>query len=229
MASDQIMNAEKTIMYEALIVAAGSGSRSGLTYNKNLYVIRGKPLISYSVEKFLLDKDCKGIIIVCPEADQEDFKKNIPNDIILVTGGKTRQESVVKGLAIVTQKHVMIHDGARPNFSFESLKHLKLGLMSFDALTLAIKVKDALGKANNDLIVEDVDREQTFAIQTPQAFLSSKIKKAHQSASKSEHTYQDDTALIRSELKEQVKIIIGNDDNIKATTASDFLILEALL
>ncbi|MGI6393044.1 MAG: 2-C-methyl-D-erythritol 4-phosphate cytidylyltransferase [Candidatus Izemoplasmatales bacterium] len=217
------------MMYQALIVAAGSGSRSGLSYNKNLYLLKNKPMILYSVERFLEDKDCEGVIIVCSESDKDSFSLILEDKARLVIGGTTRQISVSNGLNHIHSKYVLIHDGARPNLKKSAIAAIKAQLSLVDAATLCVVAKDALASVGKGMITHIIDRESTVQIQTPQGFLTSKIIKAHQLAKAHKHKYPDDASLIWSELKEKVAVVPGDSNNIKATTADDFVVLEALL
>ncbi len=219
----------KMIAYQALIVAAGAGTRSGLDHNKNLHPLKGRPLLLYSVETFLKDTDCQGVIVVCPETETKAFAEALEGKSILIPGGSTRQQSVRLGLAAVTTKYVFIHDGSRPNLKSEAIMRLKRELRKHDALTLAIPVKDTLKTVSMNMVTGDVPRDTTVMIQTPQAFRSDKIKLAHELAARQEHEFSDDSSLIQHELRETVRIVPGDDDNIKATTKADFTILEALL
>jgi len=216
-------------MYQALIVAAGLGTRSGLDHNKNLHPLKNKPMIRYSVERFLEDDDCESIIVVCSENDKERFAEVLGEDAEIVIGGPTRQKSVANGLSLVSAKYVLIHDGARPNLKKDAITAIKYKLAFSDSVTLCVRVKDTLAYIEEETIVGSINRESVVQIQTPQAFLTAKIKQAHGLAEESGHSYPDDASLIRGELNEEVAFVLGDSNNIKATTADDFVLLEALL
>lgn len=216
-------------MYSALIMAAGQGLRSGLSFNKNLFPINGKPMILYSAERFLADQECMEVIVVTAKCDIDIFKLVLPVKTIIIEGGKTRQDSVLAGLKIVKAEHVFIHDGARPNLKKDAIEKLKSALLLHDALALATPVKDTLKICVNQEIKQDIDRENAYSMQTPQAFLTKAILEAHLLAKNSKHKYSDDTSIYLHELGKKVYIIEGYDDNIKATTLTDMKILEALI
>ncbi len=216
-------------MYSALIMAAGQGLRSGLAFNKNLFPIKGKPMILYSVEMFLSDSDCQEIIVVTAKKDIEIFKSVLPAKTIFVVGGKTRQESVLAGLKNVKSEYVFIHDGARPNLKKEAIDKLKQALLLYGAASLAAKVKDTLKICINQEVTKDIDRENAYSMQTPQAFPTKLILEAHINAKNNNQQYSDDTSIYLHELEKKVYIVDGFDDNIKATTYTDIKILEALI
>jgi len=216
-------------MYSALIMAAGRGLRSGLAFNKNLFPIKGKPMILYSVDKFLADLDCQEVIVVTAKQDIETFKLVLPAKTIIVSGGKTRQESVLAGLKIVKSENVFIHDGARPNLKKEAIEKLKQALLLHEAVSLAAPVKDTLKICTNHEITKDIDRENAYSLQTPQVFPTKSILEAHVHAKNNKHQYSDDTPIYLHELGKKVFIVDGFDDNIKVTTFTDIKILEALI
>lgn len=217
-------------MYTSVIVAAGKGTRAGLEFNKIFYHFGNKSLIDFTIQPFVNDEDCDKIILVLSNEDLSYFKdKKLPSKVEITLGGDSRQESVMKGLEKVTSEYVMIHDGARPNLHPMLLEKCKEELLLHHALTLALPVKDSLIQGEGSLFDSLVSREDKYFLQTPQAFQTKEIKKAHQLALKEQHFYTDDASLYYQELGEKVYILSGDEQNIKATTKLDLLILEELL
>ena len=113
--------------YSAVVLCAGKGSRSGLSYNKMLYRFKDKTVYEMTMEIFLNDDRCKQIVVVTKEDEISDLKKLISSSKIDYTfGGKERQDSVYNGLQIVNQEYVLIHDGARPYLKKENIDDLLL-------------------------------------------------------------------------------------------------------
>ncbi len=216
------------IMYSALIVAAGSGTRMDLDYNKVFYKIKNKTIIEYSVEFFRADKDCEEIVIVVAEDDKAKMKELFPS-IKLVIGGATRQESVLNGLSVIESEYVMIHDGARPNLKRYFIQEVKNKMKELDAAILCYKVQDSVMTETDDRINHYLDRDEICFVQTPQAFKKELILIAHRQADKSNHKYLDDASVYMHELNKDVFLVYGDNTNIKATTRSDLEILEVLL
>ena len=111
--------------YTALVVAAGSGSRVGLGYNKMLYKLQnGNTILEETLQVFQQDARCHQIVVVASAQDMETFHEVCDEkNICIVEGGTTRQESVWNGLQKVNCSHVLIHDGARPWLSIELWKN----------------------------------------------------------------------------------------------------------
>lgn len=217
-------------MFSVVIVAAGSATRTGLGYNKIFYKIKGKTLIEYSVQYFLKDTDVKEIIIVVSKEDMKQVRSIFSSmKIRYVIGGSTRQKSVFNGLSLVNEEYVLIHDGARPNLNEDCISQLKKHVLENKACILFTPVKDSVVEYKGDTVKQYLNRSNIGLIQTPQAFPSNLIKKAHSLAIKNNHKYMDDASLYRKELSQDVFLIQGGDVNIKATTEKDLALLEELL
>lgn len=215
-------------MYTALIVAAGSGKRMNLNYNKVFFNIKGKSLIEYSVDYFRNDSDCEEIIIVISKDDKRTMQALFPN-LKLVIGGSSRQESVLNGLKETTAEYVMIHDGARPNLKRKYIEEIKPLMKEKMAAILCYKSRDSVLVGVNQRINHYLDRDEVFFVQTPQGFRKELILMAHQEAAKNNHVYLDDANVFMHELKKDVYLVYGDNTNIKATTRSDLDLLEGLL
>jgi len=217
-------------MFSVVIVAAGSATRTGLGYNKIFYKIKGKTLIEYSVQYFLKDTDVKEIIIVVSKEDMKQVRSIFSSTKIrYVIGGSTRQKSVFNGLSLVNEEYVLIHDSARPNLNENCISQLKKHVLEKKACILFNPVKDSVVEYKGDTVKRYLNRNNIGLIQTPQAFHSDLIKKAHSLAIKNKHKYMDDASLYRKELSQDVFLIQGGDVNIKATTKKDLALLEELL
>jgi len=216
-------------MYSVIILAAGRGVRVNLGYNKVFYEINEKTVLEYSVDFFLKDPNFTEIIVVANQKDILQVKELLSRKNVIITlGGITRSDSVYKGLKKVTNKYVMIHDGARPYIDKKNIDSLKETVRT-NACVLAKKVKDSIAKQSFNKLNRYVNREEYVFLQTPQAFQTNKIIRAYELAMENENVYTDDASLYMQELKEDVIIIEGNELNIKLTTELDIRILEAIL
>lgn len=209
--------------YSALIVAAGSGSRMGLGFNKVYAKLKdGQTILERTIGVFLRDPDCKEIIVV---TDPEEYRKRIParsiGRIVLCSGGKTRQESVNCGLQAVTQPIVMIHDGARPYLSLKNLANLKTVMETEKAALLMVPCKDTIKKVVNGYVEETYDRTTLAAAQTPQVFDTELILDCMERAIEEGFTGTDDTSLVEKYSNVKVKMVEGSYENIKITTPED--------
>lgn len=200
--------------YSAVIPCGGIGSRLNLGYNKIIYKTNDKLLIEYTIKNFLLDEECKEVVIVSNKDDLDLLKGVIKHSKVKFTlGGNTREESVQNGLKVVSFEYVLIHDGARPNVSKELIKRVKDKLNEVDYVIPTLKLKDA------SLINDKYHQEIITIIQTPQATKRSLLLEAMDNLDISK--FKDDISIICSYLNVNPYTVEGDYDNIKITTKED--------
>lgn len=205
--------------YSCVIVAAGKGSRMNLGYNKAYYMLDNKCILEHTIKAFKDDHDCKEIIVVC---DIDDFKAHIKDDdVILVSGGATRSDSVYNGLQKVSYEYVMIHDGARPYVSSKILDDTKQCLSKHNACLAMVDCKDTIKKVIDNKVVKTYVRSTLKNAQTPQSFKTSMIIEAYQKAIADNFVATDDASIYEVYGKDDVYVIEGSYDNIKITTIED--------
>lgn len=209
--------------YSVVIVAAGSGTRMGLGYNKVYAKLQdGEYIIEKSIHTFLQDEDCKQVVIVTdPLTYRNKIQKRVVGKIVLCTGGKTRQESVYHGLEAVLEDVVFIHDGARPYVSLENIQSLKNAMETEQAAILGIPCKDTIKKAVDGYIVETYDRSLLIAAQTPQVFNTELLIDCYEAAMKDGYLGTDDASLVEKYSSQKIKVVTGSEENIKITTKND--------
>ena len=204
-------------MNTAVIVAAGMGVRSGLKESKVLYKVNQKPLFMYSVDTFL-SVGFK-VVLVVSKKDQKEIMNYIPSEVVVVLGGKTRSESVNNGLKAVETPYVYIHDAARPMIKKNLILKLKDALELKDAACLFEKVTQSLKKCDGKQLISK-NRENYLLAQTPQAFLTEKIKYA---SFRNEETFDDDITLYQHAYpNDEIGIILNEEENFKLTYQKDF-------
>jgi len=206
-------------MNTALIVAAGTGSRAQLNQSKVLYPINNKPLFMYSVDTFL-DLGYK-IVLVVSKNDFNEIQKYInPDQVVVVLGGKTRSESVKAGLKVVQTPYVYIHDAARPLITKKAILDIEKTLQFHDAVLLAERLTNSLKRYERNEL-SSLNRDDYILAQTPQAFLTEKIRYAYL---RNENTYDDDISLYQTFYPEEKIFVVYNEDpNLKVTYPEDFL------
>ena len=208
--------------YSAIVLCAGKGSRSGLTYNKMLYRFKNKTVYEMTMEIFLNDERCKQIVVVTKEEELDDLKKLIlSKKIDYVFGGKERQDSVSNGLQVVKEDYVLIHDGARPYLKKENIDDILECLNKNDACLLVVPVKDTIKVCIDGNIVKTLPREQLVQAQTPQAFKTELIKRCYQKGKDKNYIATDDASLVEYFENIEVKAVLGSYSNIKITTPDD--------
>ena len=216
----------------AVIVAAGSASRMG-GIDKVMAPLRGEPMIVRTVRAFQSCDAIKEIIIVT----REDLIRPISAlcarmDKVkaVVAGGTSRQASVWLGLNALSQdvKLAAIHDGARPLISQAVIDRTVRAAHSYGAAAPAIPVKDTVKVVKSGLVFATPDRATLQAVQTPQVFDFDLLRGALRKAEEEKASLTDDCSAVER-LGMSVKIVEGEERNLKITTPMDLKIAEMLL
>ena len=216
----------------AVIVAAGSASRMG-GIDKVMAPLKGEPMIARTVRTF---QECDAIseIVIVTREDLiipiSNLCKNSPKVKAVVVGGKSRQESVHLGLNALSNKVKLaaVHDGARPLITWQVIDRTVRAANTYGAAAPAVPVKDTIKVVEGRVVKNTPDRATLFAVQTPQVFdfdlLRGALKKAEQDGSQ----VTDDCSAVEL-MGFTVKIVEGDERNIKVTTPMDLKIAEMLL
>ncbi|OGS44785.1 MAG: 2-C-methyl-D-erythritol 4-phosphate cytidylyltransferase [Elusimicrobia bacterium RIFOXYD2_FULL_34_15] len=206
----------------AIIVAAGSGKRFGS--KKQFEYIGHRRIFEITLSKFLGINQLKNIVIVLPKDNIKNIIKNLkfPENVKIVSGGKTRQHSVFNGLSALPLNTdiVIIHDGVRPFISKEIISESISAAKKCGAAIVAVPVKDTVKIVKNEYIISTPERRNIFLAQTPQTFKYSIIMQAYKKAFKNNYFSTDDSALVEK-LGRKVRIVLGEYKNIKITTKDD--------
>lgn len=215
--------------FKAIITAGGSSYRFG-NKNKLLEKIHSKEIIKYTLDAFLDVEEISEIIICANISIIEHLKtifKEAPK-IKIIEGGKTRQESVYRGLSACGNcDFVLIHDGARPMVTSDIIKKTIFTVRNKKALTVATKTIDTIKQADENFkIIRTIDRSSLFNTQTPQAFEYKLIKKAHEKLAGQDFT--DDAGMLEF-LGKDVYVLEGDYKNIKVTTQDDINVVKSYL
>jgi 2-C-methyl-D-erythritol 4-phosphate cytidylyltransferase len=217
--------------YEVIIPAAGSGKRMGAGFNKLFLELNKRPVIAVTAEVFLADPSCKKLILPVQPHDREEMKRILPRSekIVFARGGSERQYSVRNGLELAGSCSViLVHDGARPFISAGSIAALAAMAGEKGAAIAAVPVKDTIKRAKDQIVTETIERSSLWQIQTPQAFRTSVLKKAHEAAERDGFLGTDEASLVER-IGHPVHIVPGSYDNIKITTPEDLYFAEAIL
>lgn len=219
-----------------LIPAAGSGRRMGGDRNKLLLPLLGRPLLAWTLEAATASSQTTWIGIIGQPCDFADFKAIVAElalskPVEFIHGGATRQESVYNGLEALPSEalRVSIHDGARCLATPNLFDRCAIALQTCPGLIAAIPVKDTIKVAAPDLTVTSTpDRRQLWAAQTPQGFQVDLLKHCHFQGRELGWQVTDDATLFeRCELP--VKLVTGEETNLKVTTPGDLVLAEFIL
>jgi 2-C-methyl-D-erythritol 4-phosphate cytidylyltransferase len=219
-----------------LIPAAGMGKRMGSQGNKLLLTLLNKPLLSWTLLAAEASSSIQWIGIMGQTYDFPAFKDiladlNLSKPINLIQGGETRQESVYNGLQALPDdaQQVLIHDGARCLGTPELFNRCAEALKDCKGLIAAIPVKDTIKIVDSEHFIKDTpERSNLWAAQTPQGFDVQLLKECHEKGRKLGWEVTDDAALFEK-CGIPVKIVQGEETNLKITTPVDLAIAEFIL
>ena len=224
----------------AIIAAAGSGSRlrdaSGGA-PKQFLAYEGAPLFWRSALTFARVARIRGIVFVFPEDRLEESRAAIADCaerdglglvLVAVAGGATRRDSVACGLAALPAScdTVLVHDAARP-FATPTLVNRVLDALAegHAAVIPGISVVDTIKEVDGaSMVTRTPPRENLCAVQTPQGFVVSALRKAHAEAADKGWSVTDD-AMLLEKLGIPVVVVAGEEGNRKMTTPADLALL----
>lgn len=206
-----------------VVVAAGASTRFGTP--KQFVDLAGTRVLDRSVAEAACH--CDGVVVVVPPGfDTEaetDFDLPDPVGVRLAYGGPTRSDSVRAGLDRVPDEAelVLVHDAARPLAS-ASVYERVIGALrdGAEAVVPVVAISDTVRHREG----ATVDRESLVAVQTPQGFAASVLRRAHDAGIDA----TDDATL--AELSGAAVVLVdGEKRNLKLTTPIDLLVAHALL
>lgn len=214
----------------AVLVAGGSGSRLGAGVPKAFVEVAGRTLLEHAAGRFLGHDAVRDVVIAAPPALTGTATDLVPRATV-VAGGRTRQESVARALAVLAAdvEVVLVHDVARAFVPAVLIGRVLDGLRQQGAAGAVpfLGVTDTVRRvtATGDL-GELVDRAALAAMQTPQGFRRAVLDRAHAAASTADAT--DDAALVQA-LGERVVAVRGDERAFKVTVPLDLMLAEALV
>ena len=216
----------------AVIVAAGNASRMG-GIDKVMAQLGGEPMILRTVRTF---NECDAIkeIVVVTRPDLivpiSHLCAGLTKVKAVIAGGATRQESVELGLHGLSDKVKLaaIQDGARPLVTWQVIDRVVRAANTYRAAAPAIPVKDTIKVVTGGVVKETPDRSTLQAVQTPQVFDIDQLRGALKKAKLDGAAVTDDCSAVEL-MGMSVKIVEGDERNLKVTTPMDLKIAELLL
>lgn len=202
-------------MNSGIILMAGSGERSRLDYNKTLYNYFGKPLFIYSLDAFCDNPEIDEVFLVINKQDEENIKKmlNPYDNVVIVYGGKTRNESLKNALEKAKGDKIIVHDAARPNITKNDIKLIIDSLDEYDLSTLYHKVVDTIKDG-----VKTLNRDNLKAVTTPQGFRKNCIPVILDN----NQNVLDELQIFEDKPNYKIGFVEEAHDNKKFTNPSDF-------
>lgn len=224
-----------------VILAAGSGSRTGLSTPKQFLPLGGKTVLEYSVQIFHNHPGIDQVVIVTATEFIDKVQglvraNNWTKVTAVLAGGKERFDSslaAVRHFADKPDTVLLFHDAARPLVSERIITDAIKAMESYDAVDVAIPTVDTIVQCDRDgtHMTSIQDRSLLWRMQTPQGFRQKTIQEAYRIALQDEQfTATDDCGTVLRYLPAvKVGIVRGSERNIKLTYADDVSLLEFLL
>lgn len=212
------------------------GRRMGSDRNKLLLTLRSQPLIAWTLLAAENARTISWIGVIAQPSDWLDLKEivaglSLTKPLQFIQGGATRQESVYNGLQALPQaaQQVLIHDGARCLATPALLDQCAEAIRHCLGLIAAVPVKDTIKVVDTTGVIQSTpDRQQLWAAQTPQAFDVHLLKQCHAEGRRQNWQVTDDAALFEK-CGLSVRIVEGEETNLKLTTPVDLAIAEFIL
>jgi 2-C-methyl-D-erythritol 4-phosphate cytidylyltransferase len=214
----------------AVIVAGGSGTRMGGEVPKQFQLLKGRPVLWYTLKAFIDAYDDIQLILVLPEnhLDRgEQIAKEFPmNRLRITTGGETRFHSVKNGLRLVdAHSLVFVHDGVRCLVTPQLIRRCGEAALEKDNAIPSVAAIETI-RIQTDDGNEPIDRNRVRIIQTPQTFFSNVIKQAFEQPY--EESFTDEASVVEK-MGVRINLIEGERINIKITTPIDLIVAEKIL
>lgn len=216
-------------MLSAIIVAAGASERMG--FDKLFAPLGGKPVIAHTIDAFERTNCVDEIVLVGRKDSLDELRKILDSTSKvrqLVPGGTFRQDSVRAGLERVDSRvdYVAVHDAARPLITPEKITLVFDICRRHGAAALAEAITDTLKRADADLVVTDsVDRNQLYAMQTPQIFARELLAQAYDALAGQNIFVTDEVSAVQH-IGHKVVLVPNQDFNFKITYPRDFSLAE---
>jgi len=220
---------EKKKLPGLVLVAAGRGDRFGGSVPKQFKLLNGVPVYLASLRKFISVTDRIVIVVprdwIEPVTDQiRVFLENVTlgTEIEVISGGTTRQESVLKGLRRLEGKCdcVLVHDAVRPFLSRALITRVIKATERYGAAVPLEPVTDTVKVVRGNMIVETLDRSALWRAQTPQGSSLKQLLEASEKAEEEGFAATDESGLLeRSGFR--VRAVKGEKGNIKITWKED--------
>jgi 2-C-methyl-D-erythritol 4-phosphate cytidylyltransferase len=217
-----------------IIPAGGSGKRLGGVLPKQFLRLGDTPILVASVRIFERLPEVREVVVVAPAAYVKRTTRLLKDArcrkvSCVITGGRERQDSVRLGLERLSAAPdvILVHDAVRPLVSTRVIHRVIMAAKKYGAAVVGVPVKDTTKlEGKKGFYTKTLPRHLLWAVQTPQGFLFSLFRHAHVKAAAAGVLGTDDAALVER-LGIPVRIVEGDQRNIKITTKDDLALARA--
>ncbi|MDE6874476.1 MAG: 2-C-methyl-D-erythritol 4-phosphate cytidylyltransferase [Lachnospiraceae bacterium] len=236
----------------AIVLAAGNGSRMGGDIAKQYRLLGGKPVLCHTLAAF--EQSVVDAVVLVVQAGAEEYaqtqivrKYGFCKVAAVIVGGSQRCDSVYAGMRYIMEACgesgreawiVLVHDGARPFVTPELAERMADAAKKNGCAVPAVPVKDTIKQVRDGFAAGTLQREELYAVQTPQAFRAGLLWEAFgkygQLAAQGDTCGQllgitDDAVLVERMLGMKAAVVDGDYRNIKLTTPDDMIVARAFL
>ncbi|MCU0453089.1 MAG: 2-C-methyl-D-erythritol 4-phosphate cytidylyltransferase [Bacteroidetes bacterium] len=220
----------------AIVPAAGSGLRLGGATRKQFLLLRSKPIIVHTLQRFEHCSDVDEVAVAVPVSAIVDMESIVSRYRLhkvskVIVGGDQRQDSValvLKTLRARPSDIIMVHDGVRPFIEPKKIAQSIAACKEHGAAVLAVQPKDTIRRSRGGRFFDEtLDRSALWMVQTPQTFRADILQKAFRQAAK-DRFYSTDEAALVERIGVRPRIVEGSYDNIKITTKEDLDLAELI-
>ena len=203
-------------------------------FDKLFAMLGDKPVVAHAIDAFERTSSVDEIVLVGRNERLSELQDVVKGHGFakvrkIIPGGERRQDSVRAGLAATNAEYVAVHDAARPLVRPKQIEQVFEAARRHGAAALAEPVSDTLKRVDEKgFICGSVERENMFALQTPQITARELLSRAYDEIFAKNVSITDETsALERS--GEKVAIVTNDDFNFKITFPNDLLLAECVL
>ena len=210
-------------MISVILLMGGNSSRMNLNENKLFLPLGDKLVFEHSLSKFL-NYDFE--IICVTQQKYIGYLEKYKEQVKIVIGGNTRQESVYNGLNACSNEYVIIHDAARPFITKKIIDDCVLAINNNQNFLVSVPAKDSVYQINP---LVNLKRESLKLAQTPQGGIKKDFINAQILANKENKQFTDDISLVMNYFDKPIQIIDGDDLNFKITTKLDYIVAKEMM
>jgi 2-C-methyl-D-erythritol 4-phosphate cytidylyltransferase len=227
-----------------VVLAGGSGVRSGFSRPKQLVKLGGRPLIAHALERFQSHPGISEIAVIASPASVSEIESLINRDHLtkvkkVLLGGNERYESSISAIRAYEEDaerediRLLFHDAVRPLISHTIISNVIEALNHYGAVDTAIPSSDTIISVDEATGTIDgiPDRRLLRMGQTPQGFHYSVIKAAYDRAllDANFRTTDDCGVVLKYAPEHKIVVVPGESLNRKLTYADDLLVLDKFL
>ena len=210
-----------------VLPAGGVGRRLGARVPKQFLTIGGVPIVALTARRFARHSAVGEIVVAAPPAlvarTRAVLARHVPRArLVVVPGGAQRQDSVQEGLRAVSSRAqiVLVHDAVRPFITRLVIDAVIAAAREGGAAICALPVAETIKRVREGVVEHTVDRSGLWAVQTPQGFRAALLREAHDKARRDAFLGTDEASLVER-LGHPVRVVHGDESNVKITTPAD--------